>query len=164
MSTWYDYVTRVAGTTTQSQIERETGIGQSNLSRWKSGGVPSHEHASRVARSYGRPVLEAFVAAGLLTAEEANAEIVAEPSMDQISDQTLLEEVAYRLAHRAQAVELYMASGRLSDREFTDAEVIQLARQVRETNASDRKRTLSSAIAALDDESIAGEQESQNEP
>jgi len=138
MSTWFDYVCRVAGTDVQTQIERETGIGQSNLSRWKAGGVPTPDHAGRVARSYSRPVLEAFVAAGFLTADEAGAQVVADVTLEHFSDETLMEEISSRLRERAETlawhrqIQALDAEQRgLSDREFSNAEIHAIARDAR---------------------------------
>lgn len=142
MSTWYDYVQRIAGSASQTQIERETGIRQSNLSRWKNGGTPAPEHAARIANSYGRPVLEAFVAAGFLTAEQANAQVVVDPSLSHFSDETLVNEIGRRLAFMQERVDWYQSlyelevdRSALSDREFTDAEIIAIARDARERSA-----------------------------
>lgn len=72
MTSWAKYVERVAGTDVSTEIAKATGINQSSVYRWlKDGAVPSTAHAARFAQAYGRNVLEAFVAAEFLTAEEA---------------------------------------------------------------------------------------------
>lgn len=73
---WSDYVRRVVGTDRQTEVARKTGIDQTTISRWlrpSEGGSTriSSQNVARFARGYGIPVLDAFVAAGFLTAEEA---------------------------------------------------------------------------------------------
>ncbi|WP_326643036.1 hypothetical protein OG884_06185 [Streptosporangium sp. NBC_01755] len=70
--TWWKYVQRIAETHSPSEISRRTGIGQSSIGRWDSSS-PKPESVAAFARAYGRPVVEAFIAAGFLTAEEAQA-------------------------------------------------------------------------------------------
>lgn len=70
-SNWARYVRRISGDAGGSQIEQKTGIGQSNVSRWFTGTTPTPAHAAKFAQSYDGNVLEAFVAAGFLTREEA---------------------------------------------------------------------------------------------
>lgn len=72
---WADYVASVVGGRTQMQVERETGIAQTTISRWRSSEgatkKPQPAQVARFAQVYGRNVIEAFVAAGLLTKEDA---------------------------------------------------------------------------------------------
>jgi transcriptional regulator with XRE-family HTH domain len=69
---WARYVRRTSDGATGSEIEQRTGIAQSTVSRWFTGGrMPMPAHAAKFAQSYGGNVLEAFVAAGFLTEEEA---------------------------------------------------------------------------------------------
>lgn len=69
---WARYVRRVSNGAGGSEIEKKTGIRQSNISRWlNEGTTPQPAQAAKLAQSYGENVLEAFVAAGFLTEEEA---------------------------------------------------------------------------------------------
>jgi transcriptional regulator with XRE-family HTH domain len=69
---WARYVRRISGGAGGSEIEKKTGIRQSNISRWlNEGTIPQPAQAAKFAQSYGANVLEAFVAAGFLTEEEA---------------------------------------------------------------------------------------------
>jgi transcriptional regulator with XRE-family HTH domain len=71
-TSWSRYVKRTSRNASGSEIEAVTGIGQSTVSRWLvSATLPSPAHAAKFAHSYGGNVLEAFVAAGFLTEEEA---------------------------------------------------------------------------------------------
>lgn len=95
---WWEYVERVAQTSRQRDISDKTSLDPSAVSRWKTGHVPKADMVATFARAYGRPVLEAFVAAGFLTAAEAKERPSAAPSLDQLSDEDLLQEVADRMA------------------------------------------------------------------
>lgn len=69
---WARYVRRISGGVGGSEIEKKTGIHQSNISRWLNDGTtPQPAQAAKFAQSYDANVLEAFVAAGFLTEEEA---------------------------------------------------------------------------------------------
>lgn len=94
--TWWDYVTGAAGGDDQATIARKSGVGQSMVSRWRTS-VPRPENAAAFARAYGRPVLEAFIAAGFLTPEEAGEKPSAPPSLASLSDEDLLDAVRARM-------------------------------------------------------------------
>lgn len=71
-TTWARYVRRISGDAGGSEIEKRTGIRQSNISRWlNEGTTPQPAQAAKFAQAYEANVLEAFVAAGFLTDEEA---------------------------------------------------------------------------------------------
>ena len=72
MSTWWQYVVRIAGTDMQKQMSTDTGISQTAFSRWKTGqNKPEAPHVITFARAYRRPPVEALIAAGYLTEFEA---------------------------------------------------------------------------------------------
>lgn len=93
--TWWDYVTDRGGDN-QSVIARRLGIPTATVSRWQ-GSTPKPESVAAFARAYGRPALEAFVAAGFLTADEAGEQPTAPPSLATLSDDDLIEEVRRRM-------------------------------------------------------------------
>lgn len=71
---WWQYAERVrneAGETRTQSAER-VGINLSNYTRWAAGTLPKPEVAVRFARAYGENVLNALVALGLITEEEAS--------------------------------------------------------------------------------------------
>ena len=71
---WSQYVKQVMGRCNQSDAAELTGVDQTTLSRWLnqgSSGRISTQAVARFARGFNRPVLEAFVIAGFITAEEA---------------------------------------------------------------------------------------------
>lgn len=87
--TWWGYVQQVTGSAPQIEIAKKTGINSSTISRWQ-GGEPKPVNVVTFAKAYDRPVLEAFVGAGFLTVEDADAEVVItqqhEPTDDQLID------------------------------------------------------------------------------
>lgn len=90
---------RTSGRAPQKEIAERSGVDPTTISRWKrpEGGTRP-ENVAAFARAYGRPVLEAFVAAGYLTAEEAEGRIrvsVVDPGA--WSDEQLVEALTVRL-------------------------------------------------------------------
>lgn len=108
--TWWSYVVRVAGTESPKQMSEQTGLDGPSFSKWKGGHVPKPAIVATFARAYERPVLEAFVAAGFLTAEEANEQPSAPPSVRALTDNELVEEIRYRL-DLAEALRATVAGG-----------------------------------------------------
>lgn len=72
---WSRYVTTVAGSHEQTAIASRTGVSQGTVSRWLSRRYTPDKAAPVVAfaRGYNRPVLEALVAAGMITIEDTTA-------------------------------------------------------------------------------------------
>jgi transcriptional regulator with XRE-family HTH domain len=77
METWSDYVRRVAGTLTHAQIAQKSGVASSNVGRWLRGepGLPRAETVIAFARSFNESPMEAMVAAGYFTHEEATSDV-----------------------------------------------------------------------------------------
>lgn len=94
--TWWEYVTRIAAGEEQAAIAKRAGVGQSMVSRWQTS-TPRPENVATFARAYDRPVLEAFVAAGFLTPEEAGERPSAPPSLASLTDDELIDEVRRRM-------------------------------------------------------------------
>lgn len=95
---WWEYVVRTSGTDSPKAMQARTRIEGPNFSRWKGGHTPKVEMVAAFARAYGRPVLEAFVAAGFLTAAEARQRPAAVPSVGSLANDELLDEIRKRLA------------------------------------------------------------------
>jgi transcriptional regulator with XRE-family HTH domain len=96
MTTWGDYVTRISKTSVTTEIAKATGINQSSVYRWlREDAIPTTAHAARFAQTYGRNVLEAFVAAGFLTREEAG--MPTDVDLTTIPASDLAREVTRRL-------------------------------------------------------------------
>lgn len=97
--TWWQYVHNVTGGSSQVEVYKRTGISQATISRWQRS-MPQPDSAAQFARAYGRPVLEAFVAAGYLSEEEASATVTV-PDIGALSDDELLAEIKRRMAKEA---------------------------------------------------------------
>lgn len=95
--TWWGYVKSVAPHDTNATIAKRVGVSAPSVSRWQGKNSADPATAAAFARAYGRPVLEAFVAAGFLTADEAGEQPAAPPSLATLSDDDLIEEVRRRM-------------------------------------------------------------------
>lgn len=95
---WWEYVEanlRNRGLST-GDLTRTTGVDRSRVSEWKRGKGVSLETARAVARLFGVSPLEAWVAAGLITAEEARLQRT-RPNPADLTDQELIAELTRRL-------------------------------------------------------------------
>jgi hypothetical protein len=97
---WSAYVRRVVGTMNQIDIAARTGLAQTNVGRWLRGapGQPRANSAVQFARAFDQSPLEALVAAGYLTAEEANATVIMRPGLSEYSPAELLAELSGRFS------------------------------------------------------------------
>lgn len=93
--TWWQYVERISGGATQVAIGAAAGVDKVTVWRWKAErATPSAEVVIRLARAYGRPVVEALVASGTITAEEADVtEVIVEASRTDLTDDELISEM-----------------------------------------------------------------------
>lgn len=88
--TWYTWLDRISHDDNPTTIARRIKTPPSTVTRWRDGSTPSPTQAAAVARAYGRPVLEAFVAAGFLTEQEARvrptkpADLTAHELLDEL--------------------------------------------------------------------------------
>lgn len=100
--TWSEYVARISGDDQGRDFEDKTGLDGSTLSRWKKGdaGGLRADKVTAFARGYHVPVLEAFIAAGFLTPEEAEERPTAAPAINSLSDDQLVDEIRRRLRER----------------------------------------------------------------
>lgn len=100
--TWWEYVQRVSRGATQVQIAQRTGIEQTSVSRWKRGtGGVRPDSVAAFARAYGRPVIEAYVAAGYLDEQDAAGHITLAADPAALRDEQLIAELERRLSERA---------------------------------------------------------------
>ena len=96
--TWWTYVERVGGGVAQKELAARSGIEATAFTRWKQGqNRPRAEQVVQFARAYGKAPLEALIAAGYITAEEAYEVVVLEASIEDFSDAALLAEIDRRL-------------------------------------------------------------------
>lgn len=93
--TWFDWLQKVSQGATPTAIARHLQTQPSTVTRWRDGSSPSTEQASAAAHAYGRPVLEAFVAAGFLTDEEAGASPAV---LSDLTTDELFEELRRRVS------------------------------------------------------------------
>lgn len=102
MSTdWWDYVQDVIGDDSYTDAANRAGFDKSAFSRWRKGAKADPAFAVALARGYGANVLEALVAAGLITSREAGLTVVhagADDAIRQASGRMLADELARRLS------------------------------------------------------------------
>lgn len=98
---WIEYVGQVAKGDSQAAIGAKAGVDSSTVFRWGKGLAPKPETVVAFARAYSRPVLEAFVAAGFLTAEDAGERPVGRPDISQFDLDELLAEIRKKFVELA---------------------------------------------------------------
>lgn len=98
-SDWWDYLERVSGSESQAAIARRLDVDKTTVWRWKANGaIPDTDTVIRVARTYGRPVAEALVAAGSITPDEARVtQVEVKTTPAELSTDELLDEVRRRI-------------------------------------------------------------------
>lgn len=102
--TWSDYLRSVAPAAQQREIAQASGVDQATVSRWQRADAPPRpDNVAAFARAYQRPVLEAFIAAGFLTPDEANERPRGRPRLDLVPDEELLAELGQRLRSKVGA-------------------------------------------------------------
>ncbi|MBU3749663.1 MAG: helix-turn-helix transcriptional regulator [Mycobacterium sp.] len=98
---WGEYVKRVTPGKTQSEIAALAGIDQTGVSRWLNGlSTPRVDSVIRFARNLNRPPLEALVAAGYITREEAGIPPGLQISVRELPTDELLAEIRRRVSDR----------------------------------------------------------------
>lgn len=102
-SAWYRYVRNKLDELGWSTVDFETasGISRTRLVDWRKGRSVSPDNVRATANAFGTPVLQAFVAAGLLTAEEASQRPDAPIDPSVLSNDQLLAELRRRLERSA---------------------------------------------------------------
>lgn len=94
-NTWLGFVLDVVGDAPQAEIATRTGLNQATVSRWLSGRRSvTAESAILFARGYQVNPITALVAAGYLTAEEAD--LPRAWLLDQVPTSRLIGELARR--------------------------------------------------------------------
>lgn len=93
---WWEYVRSVAGPVKQQEIAARADIDQSHFSRWKAGHAPTVGMVAKFARAYGVNVLEALVAAGMITEAEADLREVRVADLSTLSDDEFIAELRRR--------------------------------------------------------------------
>lgn len=118
MSDWWEYVIRTSGTNVQKTMAEDTGISETAFSRWKKEQNKAEApHVIAFARAYQRPPVEALVAAGILSEEDAASVIEVHRGLTDVTNEELLDAVRNRLlpddaqADRLNAVAARTAKG-----------------------------------------------------
>jgi transcriptional regulator with XRE-family HTH domain len=95
---WWTYVTRNAPEPSLKEIGSLAGVDPSQISRWRAGSDrPRAENVIRFARSTGGDPIEALIAAGFLTPDEAHQATIVRTGASDLSDEELLAEIGARL-------------------------------------------------------------------
>ncbi|QYC54604.1 transcriptional regulator [Gordonia phage Agueybana] len=95
---WWSYFKRVAGTETGRVIAEAAQVSEPQVSRWKTGkNRPDAEALITFARHFGRPPVEAIVAAGYLNADEVGAVVDVTRPIGDLGNNELLKEVQRRM-------------------------------------------------------------------
>jgi hypothetical protein len=135
---WAAYVRGLTGDEPQDVVGSKVGVNGSTIHRWRRGSAPGKPpEVAALAVRYGGNVLEAFVAAGYLTPEQANTPPKSLPDWASVTDDELLEQVSTRMRR---------TSGSPSSGLSAEADIPSLA------------------TAAHEHGSISAEQESRGEP
>ena len=98
MNGWAEYIERVTAGMTQMQIAEATGLAQSAISRWLRGDTeaPRAEFVVQFARKLDRNPIEALIAAGYVTADEAGARLDIKTPLREYSNYELVHELGLR--------------------------------------------------------------------
>ncbi|MBB3041172.1 helix-turn-helix domain-containing protein [Nocardioides soli] len=101
---WSEYVARWSSGEVNRVIAQKVGVTEPSIARWKNGGIksPDAKQVAAFARAYGRPILEAFVAADFLTEEEARVRPTAVPSLSSLDEVELIKEILRRAEERGE--------------------------------------------------------------
>lgn len=74
---WWEYVASALNGMSALEAGRKAGFDSSAFTRWKKGARPDVDFVVKFARAFDLPVVQALVAAGFITDEEANVREVA---------------------------------------------------------------------------------------
>lgn len=103
---WSSYVDATSDGVRNSEIARRAGVDPATVGRWRSGSTdPNPRQVVAYARAFGRPPVEALIAAGYLTAEEAEVPVAVAPAdpLAAVSTGRLLREALRRVEADAAA-------------------------------------------------------------
>ena len=104
--TWPEYVRRISGPATQAQIAERIGIGRLSVCNWLHGKTrPKAETVITVARAFGRPPVEALLAAAYLRADEIDQPVEVRVSPRDLPTEEIAAEVHRRLMTLARGVD-----------------------------------------------------------
>lgn len=100
MSDFLGYLANVSGGEQRQTMAKIIGVSPSTVTRWDPTRAdyypPKFDHVITLARHYQRPPIEALIAAGLITPEDARGQVVERP-LASIPHAELLRELGQRL-------------------------------------------------------------------
>lgn len=101
--TWSEFVKRVTRDMTQTQAAYMAGVTQTAIGRWVRGDTeaPRAESVVAFARALGAQPVQALVAAGYITVDEAAATIESRQTIRDFGTDELLEELRRRTVQGA---------------------------------------------------------------
>lgn len=112
--TWWAYVQTWCGQDNPTDIARKIGVAGPTVHRWDRS-EPKPDSVRAFADAYGRPVLEAFVAAGFLTSEQASATVIRQ-DINALTDDDLAGELLARLKELRNAADVGDVRERINTR------------------------------------------------
>jgi len=101
---WWQYVQTWCGQDNPTDIGRKIGIAGPTVHRWLRS-EPKPDSVRAFAQAYGRPTLEAFVAAGFLTPEQANEKVIRQ-DINTLTDDDLAGALLARLKELRNATQV----------------------------------------------------------
>ena len=96
---WWKYVERLIGDDTAKDAARKAGFDGSAFTRWKNGANAGPEFVVKLARAYGVNVLDALVASGFITEDEADLHEVI-PNVTELIRSVTDEQIAAEVLRR----------------------------------------------------------------
>ena len=109
--TWPEYLRRITGGQTQSQIAQQIGIGRLSVCHWLHGKTrPKAETVITVAQAYRRSPIEALLAASYLQADELDQPFELITSLRALPAEDIANEVCRRLVSLEQRAQEQEAS------------------------------------------------------
>lgn len=97
MAQFLTYIRDISDGASNVELARIAGVNKSTVGRWDET-LPNLEPVVRLARHYGRPVLEALVVADLITAEDV-ARTSRPLNVETLSNHAILREIDRRMTH-----------------------------------------------------------------
>lgn len=97
---WSTYIDATSGGAKNSEIARRVGVDPATVGRWRTGMTdPNPRQVVAYARAFDRPSVEALIAAGYITAEEAGVPVSDAPAdpLAGVSTRNLLAEALRRV-------------------------------------------------------------------
>ena len=115
---WWSYIEKLIGTDTAQEAARRAGFDKSAFTRWKKGARADPDFVVKLARAYHGNVLEALVAAGFITEDEASLREVNPSRRDmlrELTDVELADEQRRRAEHTVIRIDAGMSRSEVEE-------------------------------------------------